>query len=188
MWSTVRRRWSTACGRRGESLVWFEKAIRALTAAHEQDRKSAPAKEFLRNSHARRAVALDRLKKYDEALKDWDRAIELMPGGELRLARSRTRVRAGQVTEALDEVAALRKRPGAPGWVLYELACVYAVASATGADRNDAHADQAMGLLQAAVKAGFKDAARMTKDEDLDALRGRDDFKALLAEATKKSK
>ena len=175
-------------GRPSESLVWFEKAIRTLAAVYEQDRKSAPAKEFLRNSHARRAIALDRLKKYDEALKDWDRAIELMPGGELRLARSRTRVRAGQVTEALDEVAALRKRPGAPDWVLYEFACVYAVASAKSAGQKDAHGDRAMGLLQDAVKAGFKDAARLTKDEDLDALRDRDDFKALLAEVTNRSK
>ena len=44
-----------------------------------------------------------------------------------------------------------------------------------------------MELLQKAVKAGFNDAAHMKKDADLDSLRGRDDFKALIAEIDKKA-
>ena len=43
-----------------------------------------------------------------------------------------------------------------------------------------------MELLQQAVKAGFKNAAHMKKDSDLDPLRDRDDFKKLLAELEKK--
>jgi Tfp pilus assembly protein PilF len=43
-------------------------------------------------------------------------------------------------------------------------------------------ADRAMELLQKAVKAGYKDAAHMAKDTDLDPLRGREDFKKVLAE------
>ena len=39
-----------------------------------------------------------------------------------------------------------------------------------------------MDLLQKAVKAGYKDAAHMKKDPDLDPLRAREDFKKLLAE------
>ena len=39
-----------------------------------------------------------------------------------------------------------------------------------------------MELLQKAVKAGYKDAAHMAKDPDLDFLRDREDFKKLLAE------
>ena len=39
-----------------------------------------------------------------------------------------------------------------------------------------------MELLQKAVKAGYKDAAHMAKDTDLDPLRGREDFRKLLAE------
>lgn len=38
-----------------------------------------------------------------------------------------------------------------------------------------------MELLQKAVKAGYNDAAHMAKDADLDSLRGREDFKKLLA-------
>src|SRR5206468_1994294 len=43
-------------------------------------------------------------------------------------------------------------------------------------------ADLAMEWLRKTVTAGFKDAAQIAKDKDLDALRGRDDFKKLLAE------
>ena len=57
-------------------------------------------------------------------------------------------------------------------------------AKAPGADavklaRDDA--DRAMQWLHRAVQAGFRDAAHMKKDTDLDALRERDDFKKLLA-------
>jgi tetratricopeptide (TPR) repeat protein len=44
------------------------------------------------------------------------------------------------------------------------------------------YADQAMDRLRQAVKAGWKDAAHMKKDTDLDPLRGREDFQKLLAE------
>jgi hypothetical protein len=44
------------------------------------------------------------------------------------------------------------------------------------------YADRAMEALRQAVAKGYKDAAQMKKDPDLDPLRGRDDFQKLLAE------
>src|SRR5262249_32265590 len=44
------------------------------------------------------------------------------------------------------------------------------------------YADQAMTMLQGAVANGYKNAARMKKDNDPDALRQREDFRKLLAE------
>ncbi len=49
-------------------------------------------------------------------------------------------------------------------------------------------ADRAMQWLHKAVQAGYKNAAHMTKDTDLDPLRGRGDFKKLMAELEKKGK
>ena len=66
-------------GQPGESLQWFEKAIRTLSAVYEKDRRLVTAKQFLRNSHENRAMAYDRLRKFTEAIKDWDKAIELSP-------------------------------------------------------------------------------------------------------------
>jgi serine/threonine protein kinase len=74
---------------------------------------------------------------------------------------------------------------------LYEAACMRAVtaavlraadASSAGAKQADAETEQAIAFLKKAVAAGYKDAAHMEKDTDLDALRGRADFKKLLAE------
>jgi hypothetical protein len=47
------------------------------------------------------------------------------------------------------------------------------------------YADRAMEMLQRAVQAGYKDTAHMAKDNDLDALRQREDFKKLLESLAK---
>jgi hypothetical protein len=44
------------------------------------------------------------------------------------------------------------------------------------------YADRAVEALRQAVARGYKDAAHLKKDPDLDPLRGRDDFRKLLAE------
>jgi serine/threonine protein kinase/tetratricopeptide (TPR) repeat protein len=78
-------------------------------------------------------------------------------------------------------------RAGSP----YVAACMRAVTAAVlraadpspaGAKQADAEAEQAMAWLKQAVAAGYKDAAHMEKDGDLDALRDREDFQKLLAE------
>jgi hypothetical protein len=55
-----------------------------------------------------------------------------------------------------------------------------ATTSSKTVDRKKEYADVAMQMLRRAVRAGYKDATRMAKDRDLDALRDRDDFKNLL--------
>jgi serine/threonine protein kinase/tetratricopeptide (TPR) repeat protein len=168
-----------------ESLVWYGKAIRTLNTVYHEHPQLLVAKQFLRKSHLGRAWAYDGLRKYTEAIKDWDRVIELSSEAEqpgCRAARAAARVQAGQVTQAVAEVAALTKSShwNAEQW--YDFACVYAVASPKSTDKKQEYADRAMDLLHRAVQAGYRDAAHMAKDTDLDPLRGRDDFKKLLAE------
>jgi tetratricopeptide (TPR) repeat protein len=74
-------------------------------------------------------------------------------------------------------------------WV--DSACHRAVAAAAFAKSNKqsesaAEADRAMILLQRAVAGGFKNAAHLKKDRDLDALRDRDDYKKLIASMERK--
>jgi serine/threonine protein kinase/tetratricopeptide (TPR) repeat protein len=69
---------------------------------------------------------------------------------------------------------------------IYHIACVHAVMIAKAEDRGK-QADLAMDWLQQAVAAGYKDVAHMKKDTDLDPLRGREDFKKLLADLEKAS-
>jgi tetratricopeptide (TPR) repeat protein len=175
-------------GRASDSLVWFAKAIRTLTAVYEQDRQLVKAKRFLGNSHAGRAIAYDRLHQFGEALKDWDRAVELsqpQQQPQARASRATTRVNAGQVAEAVAEVAALTKSSAWSAGQWYDFACVYALASAKNADRKQAYADRALELLRRAVQAGWNNAALMRKDTDLDPLRGREDFRELLRKLEK---
>jgi hypothetical protein len=49
------------------------------------------------------------------------------------------------------------------------------------------YADRAVAALRQAVADGYRDAAQLRKDPDLDPLRGRDDFRKLLAELEKRA-
>jgi hypothetical protein len=69
---------------------------------------------------------------------------------------------------------------------LYDAACVRAVTAAvlraTGKpEEATAQADRAMDWLRKSVAAGYKNAAKVKTDKDLDVLRDRADFKALVA-------
>ncbi len=133
-------------------------------------------------------MAYDQLEKHAEAVKDWTRTIELSPPREQPYGRARrvySRVRAGQLAEAVAEVAELTKSGNWPAVQWYEFACIYAVASGKSAVKKQEYADRAMELLHQALKAGYKDAAHLAKDKDLDVLRQRDDFNKLLESLAK---
>jgi hypothetical protein len=159
-----------------------------LTAVREQDRGSALCKQYLRNSYWGRARAYHGLQKFTEAVKDWDQAVDLSLVAEqagLRARRASSQVKAGQVAQAVAEAAELTKSSNWPASQWYDFACIYAIASGKSAAKKSEYADRAMELLRRAVKAGYKDAAQVAKDRDLDPVRARDDFKKLLAELAK---
>ena len=71
------------------------------------------------------------------------------------------------------------------GSTVYDLASICALASAAVKDDaklQDQYAARAVELLRQAFAKGYKEAAHMKKDKDLDALRDREDFKRLVAE------
>jgi tetratricopeptide (TPR) repeat protein len=160
-------------------------AIATLEPVYRAEPRDVLSKQFLRNSHGGRALAYEALKKHAEALKDWDRAIELSSPREQgisRAFRANSLLHAGQIAEAVAEVAELTKLDNWNAGQWYDFACVYAVAAGNTADKKQQYADRAMELLHKAVQAGYKDAAHMAKDSDLDSLRDREDFKKLMAE------
>jgi tetratricopeptide (TPR) repeat protein len=172
----------------GASLEWFGKAIGTLGPLYEHNSRQAQAKQFLTSSHKGRAEAYDRLQQYAEAVNDWDRAIQLGPRqqqGTLRVARARSQVSAGQVAAGVAQIAELAKNPDWPAVAWYDFARVCALASSKSGDMSQQYSDRAMTLLQKAVKAGYKDTARVKADADLDSLRGREDFKKLIQEMEK---
>ena len=175
-------------GKPADSIPWYDKAIATLTPVYKNEPRLIDAMLFLRDSHHGRADALDRMGRSADADADWNRAVALSPPPErptFRAQRADSRVRGGRVAEGLAEVAELTKAGPWPAGQWYDFACSYAVASGKVPGEKQAHADRAMELLRQAVKGGYRDAAHMEKDADLDPLRDRDDFRALLADLAK---
>jgi tetratricopeptide (TPR) repeat protein len=170
------------------SLEWYDEACAALEDILRQ-RRDAYAGRYLVNVLMGRALALTRLDRPADALRDWDRAIAQDTGelaGRLRCGRSLTLVRAGDLTTALAAANELATQTDMPRFGIYDLACVFALAAAQADDTRAAHAERAMALLARARESGHfgneAERIRLAHDPYLDALRDRADFQKLLAD------
>jgi serine/threonine protein kinase/tetratricopeptide (TPR) repeat protein len=174
-----------------EALRWFDRALTLLEPLHKEKPEGNTIRRHLCNAHWGRAVALDDLKRHDEARPHWDRAIKLAP----LVARSRVQIeraagwaKAGSTAEAVAEAEALTKDPATPGNTLYNAACVYGLAAAAAKEdkQREALAGQAVVLLRRAQAAGFFKDRKMVeyvkKEADLAPLRSRKDFQKFIAE------
>jgi tetratricopeptide (TPR) repeat protein len=174
------------------ALPWLDKAFDRLQPVLAKDRKLATARGFLCSTHWNRALVLTQLNRHAEAVRDWDRAIELADGPErnyFRLQRAVCLVHAGEHLRAVAEANALTEGKDVPGPTLYDAACVFALAASNVNDDakvSEQYAGRAVALLRQAQKAGFfkqpANIAHMKKDDDLRALRARPDYRDLLKE------
>jgi tetratricopeptide (TPR) repeat protein len=183
----------TDLGRPEEALTWLAKAVATLEKVLPEGPHPGRAGEFLCNTLVTRAEALDKLRRYPEALQDWDRALVLEEGPRrttFRLGRAATLARAGRHAEAVTEADTLAGGKNAAPQVLYDAACVCALASATPDDASlrERYAAHAVELLGRALDRGFKDAGRLHKDPDLERLRPRADFRKLVQRIAPKEK
>jgi serine/threonine-protein kinase len=171
---------------RGEpqaALEWYARALARLQPVAAAGPGLMPARTYLRASHRGRAAALADLGRHAEAVPDWDRAIELDDGpmrDAFRLRRADCLARSGEVARAAAEAEALAQSPGASAAALYNCACVLSLAAARPTPDADRHAARAVDVLRRAVARGYGDVAHLLKDPDLDLLRRRDDYAALL--------
>jgi tetratricopeptide (TPR) repeat protein len=174
------------------ALPWYDKAITRLQAVLAKDGRLATARLFLRNAHWNRASALTQLNRHVEAVREWDRAIEL-EGGSMRtgfrLLRAGCLAQTGEHARAVAEANALTEGEDVSGPTLYDAACVCALAAASVKDDaklTKQYAGRAVALLRQAQKAGFfkqpANVVHMKKDSDLRALLMRPDYQALLKE------
>jgi len=97
----------------------------------------------------------------------------------------------GRHTDAAMAADALAARWSRDQNILYGCVCVHALASV--AIKGDAalaerYAARAVALLRQAVKAGYNNGQHLGKDPDLDALRSREDFRALLKGLTSRKR
>jgi len=152
------------------------------------------ARLFLRNAYWGRASLHQKRKEYAAALKDWDRALELDSGGlstSFRLKRAHALAKLGRHEEAVKNVEAVLSGPGDSASVYYQAAVVFALVAEGASDidqpSSDQAAERAVKLLERARQDGYFESASRKRlleaDPDLKSLRGRPDFKSLLAPA-----
>jgi serine/threonine-protein kinase len=188
---------------RGEpaaSLPLFAKAHAALRRVLDKEPRLVMARLWLRNVHMGRAEALEPLGRQAEAVADWEQALALNDekprDGWLQMRRFRALAHAGQHPEAVAAAEEALQSGNAAAVTRYAAACVYALAAGqaakdappnTNSPRAEQYARRAVALLRQAVQQGYKDAAHMKNDADLDGLRQRPDFQQLLAELEAKA-
>jgi tetratricopeptide (TPR) repeat protein/tRNA A-37 threonylcarbamoyl transferase component Bud32 len=176
-------RLARATGDLAAAVAWQSKAVEYLTPIAAVGRPAA-ARQLLRNGHWNRAMVLTDLRRYPEALSDWEQALKLESGAErseLLTCRADCLVRLGRVAEAVADVEALATVEGAAGNTLYNCACVLSLASAAADNpTRDGHAARAVTLLRQAIANGYGDIPNLLADADLAPLRGRADYADLL--------
>jgi tetratricopeptide (TPR) repeat protein len=175
-------------GKLEESLLWLTKAVDILERVSRQDPRFVKARERLCLAHWSRAMSLCGLSRFQQALQDWDRAIEVDDGRyqvALRLRRASNLLNLKEHTRATADAQAVAESKSAGTKDLYNAACVYALSVRLAADdvtRSQAYAEHAVALLHRAIAKGYKNLGQLKKDADLNALRSREDFQRLLRE------
>jgi serine/threonine-protein kinase len=197
-------------GKPQEALVYYDRAIEEAERARQHEQHLTLAKFYLGNGSWLRAMALGRLGRHADAVKDWEQAIKFDPFGvpdllKLSLAAALSRhsgiplgpADLGDHARATSQANEVLKKTAIPGPTLHHLATVFTVsARAAGqdpklsqADRErlaEQYASRAVELLRKAAELGyFKAAANVDffeTDPDLEPLRSRPDFQRLLSE------
>ena len=171
-------------GKVAEQKTEFEKAIEWYQKALDVP-KNIPRPEYLANEKRVLEGRLRICRGAEMVLADLD-AIEKVAYAD-RADVLRAAIQAHVRRKAPDKAIAaanLLERAAKNGGDVYDAACGYALCSALveKPEENERHAARAVALLKQAIAKGYKDVAHLKKDADLDALRGRADFQALLKE------
>jgi tetratricopeptide (TPR) repeat protein len=169
-------------GQLEQSLPWLTKSIEVLERALSRDERVTKVRESLCIASWTRAMTLAGLGRYSQALADWDRALEMDDGGyqgQLRLRRASNLLQLGDHVRAVADAAALAESPARTAEDLYNVACIYALASRLTSgegSRSSTYAENAVESLRQAMARGYRDLAHLQKDPDLEGLRSREDF------------
>jgi tetratricopeptide (TPR) repeat protein len=181
-----------------ETVEHYRNSVELYAILHRDHPEEASHVMNLIHGHFRLADAFNRGQRYEEALTQWNRAIELDPGvlhQQSRLNRAWTRAKLNDHVAAAAEAEEVLAQEDVSDATLYNAACVFSLAAeaaaredtVSGSERNERaekYCLRAMELLAAAASAGrFQDAGSrndLADDPDLDFLRSREDFQQFL--------
>jgi tetratricopeptide (TPR) repeat protein len=184
--------------RAAQMLARLDRAVALAEGVLRQEPEYEDARARVIMSRGQRAYAYQHLGRWADAVTDWDRVIEFVEGPKRRLRQSErvlAQARAGDHARAAQEADALGNGPTDPEALPGNLACVYSrciesvrADSRLSPQRKAALAEEygARGVAQLCrlqAQGYFKEprhVAWLQIDDDLEALRARDDFRALL--------
>jgi serine/threonine-protein kinase len=183
---------------------WAGRAIRAFEEILRDQPRRSDIRRLLGMAYHARAQALTDQRRAAEALAEWERSMEFTdPASDvfLSLKTSRALVRAylGDFGRAVDEVSAVPKTGSEAGLILYNEACIFALAAAAAAKDlardppgraalAEKYAANAINSLAKSRRAGFFDdpinVPLIRSDPDVDPLRSRADFQIIVQDLT----
>jgi eukaryotic-like serine/threonine-protein kinase len=175
-------------GQLEQSLPILTRSVEILEGALRRDQRVAKVRGSLCIACWARAITLADLGRHPEAVADWDRAIEMDDGRyrqQLWLKRASNLVNLKDHLRATADASNIAESPSATAEELYDAACIYATSTPLVSDdgpRAEAYAVRAVQLLRQAAAKGFKDLEHIKTDQDLDALRSREDFQQYIKE------
>jgi serine/threonine-protein kinase len=183
------------------AMGWYDRAVRTLEAVLQKDPQHVPAKQVLCRAHQGRAGTFFRLRRHEEALKDWDRAIDLaeeQAREPLYISRALSLAWLGEHARATADADRVASPASASSNTLYNAGCVYARSSemvrkdtrVPVADRDqlaERYAVRAVALLRRAWQKG-EDVTHLATDKFLPSLQSRADFQQLQGEIQDKAK
>ena len=166
-------------GREADALEYSTRAIPLLEDAVRRDGKNVAAITALCYANWGQADALQQLCRYPEALAAWDKAIALNREADSRSwllsQRAVCLAHTGDFAKGAFRGRRSLERKEITFRKYYDAARTLALCAAADHDpvRKQERTERAMELLQKAVNAGYKNAAHMKNDTDLDTLRER---------------
>jgi tetratricopeptide (TPR) repeat protein len=188
-------------GKFEDALTSYGRAVQTLEALQRKEPRHGTTRIFLRNTYQGRARVYLEVRRYRESVADWDKAIEFDPDQHrdaYRCHRAFALAHLGDFAKALAEAEELMKSEKVSGRGVFDLACAYALAAAALEQgtykpaQADATAERCAGraveLLREAFRRGYRLVVRLQKDPALAPLRGRADFRKLLAELEQAAK
>ncbi len=182
-----------------KALVWYTRTIESFGPILKVKPRDVGLRQLLQQTHMERARVLSDLGRHQEALKDWDRMIELDKGlgrSIIPMLRAVSLAHTGAHQQATEDTETFMSKP-VPVGMAYNAACVFAVSARAALHDTklappereqtaERYAARAMTLLGTDRSAGFfknpATVAHLKKDPDLDPLRQREDFQKLLAD------
>ncbi len=171
-------------GRPADSLEWYDKAVDTLEPALAREDRHGTTRQYLRNIYSGRAQSLDRLGRPAEAAKDWDRVLVVDDGKRRLFYESRRALSLGDHARAVALASEQAQAKGVNSKTVYDCARVFGLAAVVVKDDpalREQYAGRAAELIRKALDAGYKGPRLdVRKDDALDPLREREEFRQLL--------